>query len=146
MRWFRCVTAEYTCSNKRCGFHRSEVSPTLSPFDLAAAAMAALPLWVVSLCEPWHFPWYGFTGILAGELLLVIVAGHVSSFVLALFSPNPGRPCDQCGAPVFHAGRHFDPLGATRPDPADIRIFIIFCAANLLLWILLARAMIWGKW
>ena len=133
MRFYRQITAEYTCS-KRCGYHHSVVGASLSPFHLICAAIAALPLWLVSLFEPWEFPWYCLVNILAGELLLLFLSGFVSGLVLTPFTSAGTTLCRACGAPMFLAGRHFDPLGSAKPHWSDWVISAVFVAVNLVFW------------
>jgi|ERR1700722_19117227 len=138
MRFFRHVIAEYTCT-KRCGYHRSVMTPTLSRFHLIAAITAAIPVWLVLVFKPWHLPWYYFLSILAGELLCVFVAGLVVGIVATPFIDFGTRKCRQCGAPTFCAGQHFDPEGSPRPHWSDIAIFIVFIALNVNLWLQIVR-------
>jgi hypothetical protein len=133
MRFFRHTIAGYGCT-KRCGYHRSVISPSLSPFHVIAAATATVPIWIVTLREPWSFPWYYLFGIFAGELLLVFVAGFIPSVVLTPFSPSPLRHCRKCGAQMFFAGQHFDPLGSRTPHWKDVVIFVIFIGLNVMVW------------
>jgi hypothetical protein len=142
MRFFHHTIAEYICS-KRCGYRRSIPGANFSWFHRLAAVLAALPLWVVSLFEPWHFPWYYLISILAGELLLVYFAGFISSFVMIPFTGRGTNICPQCRAPVLLAGRHFDPLGSAKPLWSDFVIFAVFIALNVMLWIGLATGRLW---
>ena len=136
MRFFRHTIAEYTCT-KHCGYHRSVICPTVSPFDLIATTVAAFPLWLVSLFEPWHFPWYYLFSIFAGELLLVFAAGFLSSFFLMPFTSAGTTSCKKCRAPMFLAGRHFDPLGSPRPHWSDIVLFVVFVGLNIVVWLVI---------
>lgn len=136
MRFFRHVITEYTCT-KHCGCHRSVISPTLSPFNLIAATAAAFPLWLVSLSEPWQFPWYYLFSILAGELLLVFAAGFLSTPFLMPFASAGTTVCQKCRAPMFCAGRHFDPLGSARPHWTDVVLFVVFLALNIVVWLVI---------
>jgi hypothetical protein len=136
MRFFRHTIAEYTCT-KHCGYHRSVMGANLSLFHVIAAATATVPLWVLSLRE--HFPWYYFISILAGELLLVFLAGFASSFLLMPFVTAGTALCKKCGAPMFLAGRHFDPLGSPRPHWNDIVVFAVFVGLNIVVWVALMR-------
>ncbi len=140
MRFFSHTIADYTCT-KHCGYHRSVIGANLlSLFHVIAAAMAAIPLWVLSLRE--HFPWYYLISILAGELLLVLLAGIASSFLLMPFMTAGTSVCKKCGAPMFFAGQHFDPLGSSRPHWTDIVIFVVFVTLNIAIWVALARGSI----
>ena len=134
MRLFRQTIAEYTCK-QRCGYHRSVVCATLSPFDLIAAGVATIPLWLVSLLNPWNFPWYYLFGILSGELLLIFGAGFLSSVLVLPFIESADASCKQCRSPMFLAGRHFDPLGSSKPHWSDIVILIVFVGLNVAVWI-----------
>jgi hypothetical protein len=134
MRFFRHTLAEYFCS-KQCGYHRTIVEPNLSPFHLIVAAIAAVPLWVLS--HLYRVPWYHYVGIFGGELLLMFFAGILSNFVCAIEAVGT-KVCKKCGAPMSHAGRHFDPLGSAKPDWSDIVIFVIFIGLNIAVWIALA--------
>jgi len=135
MRLFRHMVTEYFCA-KRCGYHHSTTGANWSLFHLLAAAAAAIPLWLAALRE--GFPWYYLGGILAGELLLVFLAGFLSGLVLLPFTKPPGV-CKECGAPMVLAGRHFDPAGSQRPHWSDIAIAIVFAALNIALWIAMAE-------
>ena len=136
MRFFSHTIAEYTCT-KHCGYHRSVSGANLSLFHLIAAATATVPLWVLSLRE--DFPWYYFVSILAGELLLVFLVSIASSFLLMPFITAGTTLCKKCGAPMFFAGRHFDPLGSARPHWGDMVIFVVFVGLNIAVWVALAR-------
>ena len=136
MRFFRHTIAEYTCT-KHCGYHRSVIGANLSFFHVLAAATATVPLWLFSLRE--QFPWYYFVSILAGELLLVFLAGFLTSFLLMPINSAGTALCKKCGAPMFFAGRHFDPLGSPRPHWSDIVVFVVFVGLNIAVWIGLAR-------
>ena len=96
--------------------------------------MATLPLWLLSLHE--QFPWYYFVSILAGELLLVFLAGFLSSFFLIPFTGTSA--CKKCGAPMSLTGQHFDPLGSQRPHWSDIVIFVVFIGLNIAVWVTMA--------
>ena len=133
MRLFGHTITEYTCT-RRCGYHRSVVGANLSPFHMIAAATATVLLWLVSLCEPWNYPWYYLFSILAGELLFVFVAGLLSGLLLMPFTAGGTTVCKKCGAPMFCAGRHFDPLGSARPHWSDIVIFGFFVGLNIVAW------------
>jgi hypothetical protein len=134
MRLFSHTIAEYTCT-KHCGFHRSINGANLSRFHAIAAVVAALPLWLVSLCEPWHFPWYYIISIIAGEFLLVFFSGFLSMLLSAPFTiTRESKSCAKCGAPMFFAGRHFDLLGSQRPHWSDILIFAVFVGLNIVVW------------
>ncbi|MFZ2642308.1 MAG: hypothetical protein WA117_15020 [Verrucomicrobiia bacterium] len=139
MRFFSHTIDEYTCT-KHCGYHRSVPGANLSLFHVIAAATATIPLWVLSLRE--DFPWYYFISILAGELLLVLLAGIASSFLLTLFMTAGTSVCKKCSAPMFFAGRQFDPLGSSRPHWTDIVVFVVFVALNVAVWVALARGSI----
>src|SRR2546423_6230627 len=127
MRFCSHITSDYACT-RHCGFHRSIVTPNLSLFHITAAAMATVPLWVLSLQAT--FPWYYVVSIFACEILLVFLAGLVSTFLLSLFLPST-TICKKCGAPLFFAGRHFDPSGSPKAHWTDITIFAIFLLMNL---------------
>jgi hypothetical protein len=137
MRFFRHTIAEYTCT-RHCGYHRSVVGANLSLFHIFAAATATVSLWLVSLCEPWHFPWYYLFSILAGELLLVFLAGFLSGLLLMPFSTRGTTLCKKCGAPMFFAGRHFDPLGSPKPHWSDMVLFVVFVGLNIVVWFAIA--------
>jgi hypothetical protein len=47
--------------------------------------------------------------------------------------------CKQCGAPMFFAGQHFDPLGSRAPHWTDIAILAVFVGLNISVWIALAN-------
>jgi hypothetical protein len=98
---FQQTIAEYTCS-KHCGYHRSVASANLVLFHLAVAAAAALPLWIRLLGSPWYFPWYYLISILAGELLLVILSGFVSSVVLMPFMAAGTTICRNCAGELLY--------------------------------------------
>jgi len=136
MRFFRHTIAEYTCA-KHCGYHRSEIWPDLSPFHVITAATATVPWWLLLLRE--QIPWYYFVSILAGELLLVFLAGFLSSFLLMPFSVARTASCKKCGAPMFLAGRHFDPLGSATAHWSDIGVFVVFVGLNIAVWIVVGR-------
>jgi len=136
MRFFRHTIAEYSCV-KRCGYHRSVIGATMSPFHLIAAATAGVPLWVYSLIE--HLPWYTFVGILSGELLLVFLAGFVSGIFTMPFYMAGTTRCTKCGAAVMLNGRHFDPLGSAKAHWTDITIFVVFIGLNIGVWVAIAR-------
>jgi hypothetical protein len=137
MRFFRHIIAEHPCS-KQCGYCRSDIEPNMSPFHLIAAAIATVPLWLFSIHE--NYPWYYLVCILGGELLLVFVSGILSSiFMLPFTIPNQAKSCPKCGAPLFFAGRHYDPLGSERPHLSDIVIFVVFVALNIAVWIFHVR-------
>ena len=136
MRFFRHTIAEYTCT-KHCGYHRSVVGSNMSLFHLTAAATATVPLWVFSLHE--EFPWYYFVSILAGELILVFGAGFLTSFLLMPFLTAGTTFCKKCHAPMFLAGRHFDPAGSPRPHWSDVVICVIFVGLNVAVWVALMR-------
>jgi hypothetical protein len=133
MRFFRHTIAEYTCA-RHCGYHRSVVGATLSPVSIIAATVATIPLWVVSILNPWSFPWYYFFSIFAGELLMMFLAGFTCSFLLGPFAASGTTTCKQCGAPMFFAGRHFDPLGSKMPHWSDIVILVVFVGWNVAVW------------
>ena len=134
MRYFRHTIAEYTCL-KHCGYHRSVVGANWSLLHLIAAAVATVPLWLLSLHE--QFPWYYFVSILAGEFLLIYCAGFLSSFILIPFRDT--FRCKQCGAPMMLCGRHFDPAGSRRPHWSDMLILVLFVGLNVVVWVALAR-------
>jgi hypothetical protein len=94
MNIFQYITAEYTCP--KCGGRRSVISPTLWRFYWIAAALAALPLWIASLCPPWSMPWYYGLSFVAGELLLVFLGGFliVGPIRLPGHDPLPLLPRD----------------------------------------------------
>lgn len=133
MPLFQQTIAEYTCT-KRCGYHRSVAGANLARFDLTVAVVAALPLWLYLLCSSWRFPWYSLISVLAGELLLLILAGFLHSIFLAPFTTGGAGICKKCGAPMFLAGRHFNPLGSTKPHWSDISVLVIFAAGNVCVW------------
>ena len=135
---FQQTIAEYTCS-EHCGYHRSVASANLVLFHLAVAAAAALPLWIRLLGSPWYFPWYYLISILAGELLLVILSGFVSSVVLMPFMAAGTTICRNCGSAVVFCGRHFDPKGAKKPHWSDVVVFVVFIASNVEVWITLSK-------
>lgn len=141
MRLFRHTIAEYSCT-KHCGYHRSVPGANLSLFHLAAAFVAAIPLWVMSLRE--DFPWYYIVSIFAGELLLVYAAGFTAGMLLMPFTTAGTSRCKTCGAPMFFAGRHFDPLGSSKPHWSDIAILIVFVALNVLVWFGLASGQLFS--
>ncbi len=132
MRYFRHTIAGYTCT-KHCGYHRSVMCADISLFHLLAALAATFPLWVFSLYE--EFPWYYFISILAGELILLILAGFISSFLLTPFTLRGTTRCPNCHALVFLAGRHFDPAGSLRPHWTDFAILVAFIGLNVVVWI-----------
>jgi hypothetical protein len=136
MSFFRHTIAEYTCT-KHCGYHRSVIGANMSAFHLLAAAVAAIPLWVFSLHE--EFPWYYFVSILAGELILVFMAGFLTSFLLMPLFTAGTTLCKNCRSPMFFAGQHFDPAGSDRPHWSDIVIVVFFIGLNVAVWIALAR-------
>ena len=136
MRIFRHTIAEYTCT-KHCGNHRSVVGANMSFFHLGAAVIAAVPLGLFLLHE--KLPSYCLVGILAGELLLLFAAGFISSWLLMPFDVAGTVLCKHCQAPMFFAGRHFDPKGSPRPDWSDIVIFVAFIALNVVVWTVLLR-------
>jgi hypothetical protein len=105
---------------------------------MISAVIAALLLWVVFSAKTWRFPWYYFFSILAGELLLIFAAGFLSSFLLLPFTARGTTLCKECGASMFFAGRHFDPLGSPRPHWTDVVIFIVFIGVNVAFWFALA--------
>ncbi len=131
MRLFQQIIAEHTCS-ERCGYHCSVRGPMLSWFHGIAALIATVGLWVF----PLHAlpPWYCFFGVLSGELLLIYLAGIPASILVALLSRQETRKCLQCGAPMFFAGRHFDPAGTSKPLAEDILLFAIFAGATAAVW------------
>jgi hypothetical protein len=128
---FRHITAEYTCT--KCGHVRSVISPSLSPFFAIMAAVATIPLWIITLREPWSFPWYYVICIFAGELLLMFGAGFLASFLL-MFDSHGTTYCRDCHAPMFFAGRHFDPAGSRIPHWKDILLVIVFIMLNVAVW------------
>jgi len=130
MRLFSHTIADYTCS-QHCGYHRSIVAANLSYFHLFAAAGAAISLWVISLGDPWHLPWYYLFCILAGEFVLLILIGLATSLLLMPFTMRGTQVCKNCGKLMFLAGRHFDPLGSSKPHWSDIVMFAIFVTANV---------------
>lgn len=137
MSLFRHTISGYGCS-KHCGYSHSVVGANMSSFHILAATTAAVPLWLRSLRQ--GFPWYYFVSILAGELLLVFLAGFLSTFLLAPFTiASEARRCPKCGAPMFFAGRHFDPAGSDRPHYSDIVIFGVFVALNAAVWVALLK-------
>lgn len=113
------------------------VGPNLSPLHLAAAVVATVPLWVSSLLE--EFPSYYFVGIHAGELLLIFVAGFVTSLLLLLFLSAGTTICQQCPAPIFFAGLPFDPSRSRQPHWSDLAILIALIALNIALWVALSN-------
>jgi hypothetical protein len=134
MRFFRYIITDYTCK-QHCGYVRSLVNPALfSPFVLIVAAAATVPWWVVSLGDPWRCPWYYVFNILAGELLLWIFAGLLSSILLISYSAKGTKVCPKCGATMFFAGRHFDPAGSARPHWSDLVIVAVFLGVNIFVW------------
>ena len=135
MRYFRHTIAEYACV-KHCGYHRSVIGANWSLFHLIAAAVAALALWLYSLCS--QFPWYYAVSIMAGECLLIYCAGFLSSLVVGPF--RAVLRCKHCGAPMMLCGRHFDPAGSPRPHWTDIVIFALFLCLNVAVWICFVRA------
>jgi len=132
MRYFRHVTAEYSCL--KCGQRRSVIAPTLSPFFLILAAAFTLPTWVIAFII-WRLPWYHLLGIYAGELLMIFAAGFLSSFFLLLDSMT----CPRCRKAMLLNGRHFDPLGSKRPHWKDMLLLVVFIGMNVLLWIQMRR-------
>jgi len=136
MRLFSHTIAEYTCT-KHCGYHRSVPGANMSRFHMIAAATAALPLWGYWMHE--KLPWYYFPSLVAGELLLVYLAGFLAGLVTAPFRGAAPSRCPQCRAPVMFAGRHFDPKGSARPHWGDIAIFGVFIALNAGVWIAIAQ-------
>jgi hypothetical protein len=106
-----------------------------------AAATATVPWWLASICDPWHFPWYYLFSILAGELLLVFLAGFLFSFLEMPFTITETTLCKKCRAPMFLVGRHFDPLGSRRPHWRDIAIFVLFVGLNITVWFEFASIM-----
>lgn len=141
MRLFNQTIAEYICS-KYCGYHRSVPGANMSRFHLMAAATATIPIWVLSLWQ--DFPWYYLPSILAGELLLVYAAGFTCGFVMMPFSRAGTSVCPKCHAPMFFAGRHFDPKGSARPHSSDIVILVIFIALNVCVWVAVLRTIFTG--
>jgi hypothetical protein len=133
MRFFAQTIAEYTCT-RHCGYHRSIGSANLSLFHIIAAATATLPLWLVSLRNPWNFPWYYLFYIFAVELLIVFLSGIVAGVLLGPFNVGGTRICKHCGAPMFFAGRHFDPKGSPKPHWSDVVIFGAFISTNIVIW------------
>jgi hypothetical protein len=137
MRIFRHTIAEYTCI-KHCGYHRSVTSASMSPFHWITATTAAIPLWIASLSKPWHFPWYYFFRILAGELLLLYLSGFIASFLLIPFTSAGILLCKKCVAAMSFAGRHFDALGSSKPHWSDFAVSVVFVALNILVWFSIA--------
>lgn len=136
VRLFGQTIAEYTCS-KFCGYHRSVPGANMSRFHLMAAATAAVPLWVFSLCQ--DFPWYYLPSIFAGELLLLYAAGFTLGLIAMPFTRAGTFVCPKCHSPMMFAGRHFDPKGSARPIWSDIAIFIGFIALNVAVWVAVLR-------
>jgi len=139
MPLFSHVIAEHCCT--RCKHRRPDTTPTLAGFDLIVSGVAAVPFWVVSLRAPWNFPWYYVVSIYAGELLLIFIAGFLTSFVMipltAIKHWKDRRGCRICGAPMRFVGRHFDPAGSRYPHWSDMVIFSVFVGLNFALWIAL---------
>ncbi|MEN6306620.1 MAG: hypothetical protein ABFD91_02590 [Anaerohalosphaeraceae bacterium] len=140
MRLFSHTIADYTCS-QHCGYHRSIAAANLSYFHLFAAAGAAIPLWIISLGDPWRLPWYYLFCILAGELVLLILVGLAAGLLLMPFTMRGTQVCKNCGAAMFLAGRHFDPLGSSKPHWSDIVMFAIFVAMN----VMISYGFMWGN-
>ena len=135
---FQQTIAEYVCS-KRCGYHRSAAGANLAFFHLAAAVVAAVPLWIRLLAKPWSFPWYYLPSIIAGELLLLIFCGLASGIVVNPIASAGTTICKNCRAAMMFCGRHFDPKGSQKPHWSDIVIFLMFLASNVALWLALVR-------
>ena len=142
MRLFRHIIAEYVCT-RRCGYEFSAVCVSLSPFHIIAAAVATIPLWIVSLCSPLNLSWYFLFGIFAGELLLAFLAGFLSSILMFPFTAVGETYCKNCRSRMVLVGRHFDPLGSKKPHWKDIFIFGVFIILNVALWIDLTRGKLW---
>ena len=141
MPLFSRVIAEHCCT--RCSHRCPDESPNLAGFDLIVAGLAAIPFWLVSLRAPWNFPWYDLVSFLAAELLLIYLAGFLSSFVMiphiAIRHWKDRKGCRLCGAPMRFAGRHFDPAGSWYPHWKDMLIFAVFVALNIAAGILVCR-------
>jgi len=133
MRLFAHITAEYSCS-KKCGNHLSVIGPKWSPFYVIVAFVAAVPWWLVLIRDPWDVPRYYLLNIFAGELLLFYPAEYFSSLARTIFLARPMNKCSKCGAPMFFAGRHFDPLGSKKPHWTDIVLFVLFIIENIIIW------------
>jgi len=97
-------------------------------------SIAAIPLWWVSLGEPYCFPWYYGFSIVAGELLLAFVAGMILSILLIPARWRSGT-CRQCDAPMMFTGRHFDPEGSGQPHWTDFVAFAVFVTLNAAVWL-----------
>ena len=133
MRLFRRTTAEYTGA-RLCGNHRGVVAADFSWFDLLAAAAAAVPLWIYLLLAPWSLAWYSVFGVFAAELLLVFVTAPFATLLVMLFKVQDTNICTQCGALMFFASRHFDPLGYHKPCSDDLVILVALVAENAAIW------------
>jgi hypothetical protein len=103
---------------------------------MIAAAVAALPLCVVAVRAPWYQPWYWVFLVLAGEMLLVILAGLLASILMA-FGQGGRMRCGKCGSPMFFAGSHFDPHGSRRPRLTDGLVLALFVGLNGAVWCVL---------
>ena len=135
MRLFSHTTAEYVCT--KCGERRSVVGANLGIFYVIVAAVAAVPLWIASLRDPWNLAWYFLPCFFAGELLLFFAAGLVAS-VLYVVTSSGLEMCWHCRGLMRFAGRHFDPAGTNTPHWSDVVILLIFAGLNVIVWYELA--------
>jgi hypothetical protein len=140
---FSSTTAEYYCMKCRDDQRSLVGTNVFSRFHLIAAATATVPLWLLSLRA--QYPWYCFVSVLAGELLLLILAGFLIGFLrqfLMFFTRT--LICNKCGARMELNGRNFDPLGSTRPHWSDILLFAVFIGLNIWVWISIANGSLWN--
>ncbi len=112
------------------------IEVTLSPFFFAAAAVAAIPWWTVTVTRPSDFPWYDAISIYGAELLGVFLAGLCTT-VFAWSDHLGSSVCRACGAPTTFRGRHFDPLGSRLPHWKDLAILAVFACLNAACWLAL---------
>lgn len=138
MRLFRNIVAEYTCS-EFCGYRRSVVSAAMSRFHFLVAIVFAILFCIYFVREPYSLPWYYSLSFLAGELLLIFTTGFLGGILLSPFLTYGTNVCRKCGAPVFCAGQHYDPLGSPKPHWTDIAIFIFVIAINAAIWFALIK-------
>jgi hypothetical protein len=125
---FLYITDEYSCT--QCSATHSKHCSILSIPYLFAAILATIPVTFWLVRPPWSLPWYYGFCILAGEVLLLMIAG-VPITLLSIGSNGIARYCHSCGAVMTFKGRHF--TKSSKPKPIDITIFCLFLVLNVVL-------------
>lgn len=135
MNLFDHTTAEYGCS-KHCGNSVALKGVSLSPFFGVLVLIASVS-WILLLQR---FTWKFLLSIPVVEFVLLFLVGFVLTVLWMPIEAFMTSRCGKCGAPMFLAGRHFDPAGSKRPHWTDIVISILFLAVNVTLGFCLLKS------